>query len=325
MYNNKDFSVESNSKTLDTPHLSSDLQKLITLELDDLSNSIKLLADNSDVNLNTIPHSDPIYKAFEFVKLAVALFYDTDQYSLITDLISNYPSPPHILPNTAGSFLFGCSQSNYGDVTNRFCSPICIQNIPPSKSLSLVSCCPHQVWSSLDPSNISFTQLSNPSNTNNSAYVYVYLPFNGFSNDTISLFKRHNINLIQVYSLQNSIHHSIIPPTSIDDLALLNPSTPPTSNTNLPSSTTTNLPSSTTNLPSSTTTSNSLPNRNNNSLPNTNNNNSSSTPPKLINTLNTSTSGSSNLWIILIIIIIIIVIVALLLFYRRQLMPNYFT
>ena len=116
----------------------------IPVELGDLRNNIELLVSHDSVELDNLVHTPNVQKAVESIKLAVALLYDTPNYHVITNMISQYPMPSNMKPNTVASFLFGCSLSS-GSMNNKMCTPFCANGIP-DKRHNNHQCCPYQVW-----------------------------------------------------------------------------------------------------------------------------------------------------------------------------------
>lgn len=194
--------------------------QLIHDELQHLHTAIEFLAKNSNLSLDTLPNSHPVYQAFETVKLGTALLYDTPHFTTITNFIDHLPQPKTIVPGTVGAFLFGCRQTSYGDVS-RLCSPLCIQNIPVDpntyRNQEQLSYCPYQVWAIKNHKLVPLNQ----SDTNR-AYIYVNPDFTGFTDDDLKTLKDHGIKLAQV--LKN--HTTIIPMTDVDQLLQTSPSSP---------------------------------------------------------------------------------------------------
>ena len=73
----------------------------------------------------------------------MALLYDTEHYPMLVSILDSLKKG-NIGPDTVGGFLFGCFQDSYGDVVNKYCSPVCISGIQPSKA-DVVKC-EAQVW-----------------------------------------------------------------------------------------------------------------------------------------------------------------------------------
>ena len=79
------------------------------------------------------PHIEQAYKK---LKLAIILFYDTDTYQIILDYLNHKIPKTPIIPNTIGSYLFGCSNSKDN------CSILCVNSIHPNNS----NICSYQIW-----------------------------------------------------------------------------------------------------------------------------------------------------------------------------------
>lgn len=216
------------------------------VRIDDLRSSPIIGSTEGSSN---IPYSDLRYN-YDKVKLAASLFYDTDQYHIITDTLSHLNVPSNISPGTLGSFLFGCTGDTYGDVSNKFCSPLCVGSLLPSKQSTLTKSNP------ISP----FTDFASPSDTNDdlcsvqvitikgnklfrdersnihspNAYVFIEYPntFNGLSRTQIDQLKQLGIKTVSVYDINERKHSVILNPTSVDQLPL---NDTPSSTLNIPS------------------------------------------------------------------------------------------
>ena len=194
--------------------------QMIHLDLTDLDAAIEILAQNSDVLIDQIPKDDPVYLAFEKAKLFVSLFYGRPEYPQILERIAKYGKPNVITPGSAGAFLFGCSQDNYGDVDNKFCSPLCTQSIYPG-STDQLSCCPYQIWL-WNPE--AFTKI----NDSNSDQAYIYISDVDdttnikFPPELINVLNMNNVKSVQVFVTKDSKHISLIPSTPLSNLAQYN-------------------------------------------------------------------------------------------------------
>ena len=190
----------------------------LRLEITDLDAAIDLLAKNPDVILDQIPKDDPIFLAFEKIKLFISIFFGRPEYPQILDRIGKQSRPSTINPGSAGAFLFGCSQDNYGDIDNKFCSPLCAQSVLPKEA----TCCPYQIWIWSD-------QQFEKINESQSPHAYVFITHNlerpQFTTEMINLLKLYNINSVHLLTTLNSKHLTLLPLTPIDQLPLTSPST----------------------------------------------------------------------------------------------------
>ena len=191
--------------------------QMIHLDLTDLDAAIEILAQNSDVLIDQIPKDDPVYLAFEKAKLFVSLFYGRPEYPQILERIAKYGKPKVITPGSAGAFLFGCSQDNYGDIDNKFCSPLCTQSIYPGGPDQL-SCCPYQIWT-WSPE--SFTKINE--STSDQAYIYISdiedTKNIKFPPELINVLNMNNVKSVQVFATKDSKHILIVPSTPLSNLA----------------------------------------------------------------------------------------------------------
>ena len=170
--------------------------------------------------------------------MAGSFFYDTDQYHIITDTLSHLNSPSTISPGTLGSFLFGCTGDTYGDVSNKFCSPLCVGSLLPSK----------QSISNKTKPISPFTDFASPTENNDelcsvqvitikgnklfrdersnvqspNAYIFIEYPntFNGFTRDQIYQLKQLGINTVSVYDIHERKHSVVVGTTSVDQLRI---------------------------------------------------------------------------------------------------------
>ena len=186
----------------------------IHVDLADLEASLDLLAKNIDTIPDRVPKSDPVYIAYENVKLFISMFYGRSEYPQIIELMNKYKKPNTLTPNTIGSFLFGCSQENYGDIKNPLCSPLCLQGILPNDDSSF---CPYQVWLLTDTTFEPITE-----NSSDKAYIFynqtssTQIP--KFTQQQINLLHQRNVKLAQVLKTQNGIHTTVIPISELENL-----------------------------------------------------------------------------------------------------------
>jgi hypothetical protein len=190
--------------------------------MNNVEHHIKILTDNYKINLNDIQKFPIVYNAYENINIYL---YNTQmggiEYQRLINIILKQYRPSNILPNTIGSFLFGCFQETYGDV-NSSCSPLCMNSIqkdPYKKSIS----CDNQIWIQTDNDydNIRFRKLGTSKCKNPHAYVYVKINFEGFNLSEINEFKRNGISKIQLMVTYGLKHHNITKMIDIDKLPII--------------------------------------------------------------------------------------------------------
>ena len=195
-------------------------ENCIQVDLADLEASLDLLNKNLETNPARIPKSDPVYIAYENVKLFVSMFYGREEYPKILEIMNKYPKPNKIVPDTIGAFLFGCSQAEYGDISNKFCSPLCLQGILPNEQHAGASFCPYQVWV-LNES--TFEPISD--NSSDHAYIFTSGPqrtdTHQFTPKQITLLRSLGIKKAQVLRTQDARHITLVPLTEIDNLPVV--------------------------------------------------------------------------------------------------------
>ena len=182
----------------------------IQVDLADLEASLDLLVKNLDTHPDQIAKSDPVNTAYENVKLFISMFYGREEYPKIVEILKKYPRPASVTDGTIGAFLFGCLQDSYGDISNKFCSPLCLQGVLPNDDSSF---CPYQVWMLTDTT---FEPLSE--NSSDRAYIFSSSANPKFTPQQISLLKSQNVQMAQVLRTVDSKHTTIIPLSELDNL-----------------------------------------------------------------------------------------------------------
>lgn len=207
-----------------------------TINIERVKEALDNLVAHENEKIKDLPPESDLYKSYELVKLMASILYDTTHYQILLDLINTYPKPSTLIPGTIGAYLFGCFQNSYGDITNRTCSPICINAIPPGKKDGVLNYCPYQIWVQQESSNgRSYVQILNASNQP-FAYVYLNKPvkdgeFTGLSKEEINHLKENGVKNIQVYAgtpTDPTSYRSVTDIISLNDVTEA-PSDPPSS------------------------------------------------------------------------------------------------
>lgn len=217
-YKNKNTKKKRHSKSKRTSKRKN--TGCVQLDLADLEASLNILNANLDTTIDQLQDkTSPVYVAYENVKLFISMFYGRDEYSKITEILNTYSKPKTIKPNSIGAFLFGCLQSTYGDISNKYCSPLCLQSVFPDVTFV---CCPYQVWILNETS---FEQISDT--MTDKAYIFSSLSKTlQFTPEQINLLKEKGIHNVHVLETRDTLHKTLIPLTHIDNLPQVKLETP---------------------------------------------------------------------------------------------------
>jgi hypothetical protein len=181
-----------------------------------LEKNIKVLTDNYTVKLEEIEGYPDINNSYSIINDKIT--YNKDD---IIKLILKQYRPSQILPETVGSYLFGCFQQDYGDIPSE-CSPLCAYGIKNNDDLTLENCTNQIYIQYLDDSINSsprFTKLGKSNSTQ--GLVFVKLNFIGFTTNEREYFRRNGIYKLQVLTTKDSKHHTILKMRSIDDIPII--------------------------------------------------------------------------------------------------------
>jgi len=163
-----------------------------------LRNAIETLAQNYDT---------PINKLEEYKNIVEENLNHPDIYSIIDEQFR----PTIIKVGTAGSYLWGCNQNYYGNVS-KSCSALCNGGLIYNNSDNK---CQYQIWT-YDEELTSKGEFSN-----SKAYIYVNEGWKGFKSWDIDKLKNRNVLFATVLTTENSQHKTIIPITSVDNLPII--------------------------------------------------------------------------------------------------------
>ena len=175
-----------------------------------LNKHIKNLAENYELKFSEAKNIPHINESIEYISKINMI----NNHEIIQSILKEY-RPSQIFPNTIGSFLFGCLQQNYGDVSVE-CSPLCSYGIKNNNELKPEKCSNQIYVQHNDELNSRFFKLNDCESRQ--AYVFVYINFMGFTQQEKVYFKKNGIFKIQILVTQNSKHHVIIKMRDIDDL-----------------------------------------------------------------------------------------------------------
>lgn len=167
----------------------------------DLEEAITHLAANSSVYLTSISKGSYTHKCYKFVKSTAHEYLSSNRYDEIIEIIEKQYQPSQLEANTLGSFIFGCFQKYYGDVS-QFCSSLCINSLPSFQSES----CPYQVWS-LEKGKLKQLNSDDFGKYKQSkGYVHVEDNFVILTNDEINTLKNAGLEVIAFIETINGRH-----------------------------------------------------------------------------------------------------------------------
>ena len=187
--------------------------------MNNLEKNIKTLTDNYQIKLRDIRFHPNIRKSYDVVKQYLNTLKSSNNINYIDfiNMIIKQYRPSQLIPDTVGSFLFGCFQQTYGDIPME-CSPLCAFSISDSTDTTIK--CQHQMWIQyIDSGNFRFIKLGK--SIDSIAYIFVHLNFTGFTFNEIYNFKEHGILKMQILITKESKHHTIIKMRSINDLPII--------------------------------------------------------------------------------------------------------
>lgn len=193
------------------------ISREIDVNYDDITQAIANLADHYHIKLSALLVNEDLYQDYKYIKEMTDFLFGSDEYNVIIKIILQQFRPSIIDNDTIGSFLFGCFQSNHGDVDAQ-CSPLCLNSIKnPFKSTKR---CTEQIWiqSSYYGEN-RFISLT-PRSSSIKAYVFVFDTFNGFTEKEVDGFSDSNILLVECITTKNSKHYQVFKFRTIDDLPM---------------------------------------------------------------------------------------------------------
>lgn len=197
----------------------------VGIDIEELTQALNLLANNPYVIISDEPKDSPIQKAFQLVTLAFTILRET-KYDVMYDILEKLPRPTYLKPESAGAFLFGDYLMCYGDV-KQHCSPLSLSGVPrrkSSKTFTKNDPCPHQVWLLKKGHNGNRHYAAIISSNSKKAMVFIDTAdinnFKGFNESEIYLLKENGVESVEVYSVGNPNHNTIIQNTKLDDLLI---------------------------------------------------------------------------------------------------------
>ncbi len=172
---------------------------------DEITTAFNILTENFHVKLNKIPKGE-IKEAYDLVfnsfQNLVQSKYSKSDAVILRQLIYSQYRPSKIKSETIGSFLFGCFQTNYGEVP-KYCSPICTDGLNIQKEQD----CSKQIWifDNSQENNNQDNNLRMIGSNKRSLEANIYLnnlthqQFEGFTSKELKILKDHGVERVTLY------------------------------------------------------------------------------------------------------------------------------
>ena len=178
-----------------------------------LEKYIKILTDNYQLKFSDIDEDS----RFAYIMKVISEENANGNENLIPLILKEY-RPSQLLPDSIGSFLFGCLQQTYGDVPIE-CSPLCAYAIKDNNEMEIKKCGNQIYVQYTDELNNRFYKLNN--NDSRQGYLFVHINFMGITYKEKNFFLDNGIYRLQILVTHNSRHHTIIKMRDIDDLPII--------------------------------------------------------------------------------------------------------
>lgn len=197
---------------------------LIEIDIEELTEALNVLAENPYIIIEDEPFDSPIQKAFKTVKLSYTILRDTN-YDIMYNILDKLPRPSYMKSGSCGAFLFGNYNECFGDVSRR-CSPISLFSLPKREEGYSVKAdpCPSQVWLLKNGNNNSKHYAAIVSSNSDKAKIFIDTyqnsDFKGFTEGEYKLFKDRGVKEVEIYSIGNPKHDTIISKTNLDDIPI---------------------------------------------------------------------------------------------------------
>jgi len=187
-----------------------------TFNLKTLEKYIKILTDNYTLKLNELDNHPEINTSYHAIN-------EISEKDDIINLILKQYRPSQIMPETIGSFLFGCFQQTYGDIPAE-CSPLCAYSIRNNDDDVALEKCNSQIHiqylDDISDDGISrFIKLGKSTSTQ--GYIFVKLNFMGFTFKEREYLRENGLYKVQLLVTKDSKHHTVIKMRDIDDLPII--------------------------------------------------------------------------------------------------------
>ena len=170
---------------------------------------IGILTDNLNHRLDSIPDNGPLRKALDLM-----MEKTQDDYEGVSKIISTRYRPVNLIPGTIGSYLFGGSQKNYGDVSSE-CSPLYHDGIK-----QIQETCRNNVWVQKSSHGTDrFEQIIKNYNIPD-VYIFVNDDFVEFTKNELKTFSDAGIVNLALLKTLRSQHYFFMKMTPLKDIKL---------------------------------------------------------------------------------------------------------
>jgi len=188
-------------------------------DIKQLEKYVKLLTDNYKLKIDDLSNYPSVNNSYHTIN---SMIQDSFRKNNIVDIILRQYRPSQIVPETVGSFLFGCFQQTYGDIPSE-CSPLCAYSISNNNSTTLERCNSQIHIQYLDYSyemnNVRFIKLGR--SESNQGYIFVNLNFMGFTHEEKEYFRENGLIKVQVLVTKDSKHHTIFKMRDLNDIPII--------------------------------------------------------------------------------------------------------
>ncbi len=182
-----------------------------------IESAVSYLNGYLNTYLDDVPRKSKLNKHFTYLKSID--FTKKQNMKKLDKAINHSFRPTTLTPDTIGSFLFGCRQNTYGDVSKE-CSPLCINSLPSDTQQMY---CENEVYE-LNPYNHASSDNRLKLIHQNDSYkgsVFVENHFDGFNNEEINTLRRQGVGSVDLYNTDNSRHWCIGQDLSLNQLPKL--------------------------------------------------------------------------------------------------------
>ena len=194
---------------------------IASFDINKLEKYVKILTDNYKLKLNDLDNHPQVNQSYDAISSIIHNNNNNNSSKLINLILAQY-RPSQIIPETVGSFLFGCFQQTYGDIPSE-CSPLCAYNISNDKGLTLEKCDSQIHIQYLDSVPLDgksrFIKLG--VSGSKQGYIFVNLDFLGFTQSEREYFKSEGLSRIQVLVTKDSKHHTVLKMRNVEDVPII--------------------------------------------------------------------------------------------------------
>ena len=197
----------------------------------DIESAVGILANHHLTNIDYISSDSKLEKSYHLIKWVDQLWVNKSKHKKLDNFINKQYRPSDIKHNSIGSFLFGCYQTDYGDVDHS-CSPLCTGKINNtdlcSKQIWIQRSFVNKIYKSLGPDDLVFKGSKTnrfgkiKSNESDEAYIYVDDDFCGFTKHELDYFRQIGLKQAQLLRTKSGKHFTVHSMAKIDDLPTQN-------------------------------------------------------------------------------------------------------